>query len=99
MRISDWSSDVCSSDLIVAIDQNGAAIGVVEPRQHRQQRALAAARLADERDRLSGLDRQIDATQRVLFLAVIAKMQIAEFDRALGARQRARALLNFDRPV
>src|SRR3546814_11630906 len=32
MRISDWSSDVCSSDLPGAIDRNGYGIGAAQPK-------------------------------------------------------------------
>src|SRR3546814_6952300 len=41
MRISDWSSDVCSSDLRVAIVRLGVRIGVIE---HRAEAAPDRAR-------------------------------------------------------
>src|SRR3546814_15007152 len=51
MRISDWSSDVCSSDLRLAI---GAAHAQADSR-----RPIAAARRGEDQDRLS-LQRQRD---------------------------------------
>src|SRR3546814_11449584 len=30
MRISDWSSDVCSSDLLPVLDKNGEVVGIVD---------------------------------------------------------------------
>src|SRR3546814_19820040 len=60
MRISDWSSDVCSSDLR---DADAAAIGALKPREHRHQRALARSRRAEQRDRRPGLDLEVDAAQ------------------------------------
>src|SRR3546814_14608777 len=51
MRISDWSSDVCSSDLIAQLGiavalQRGAAVVVADGAV---QRALALLQLADDR--------------------------------------------------
>src|SRR3546814_18941351 len=34
MRISDWSSDVCSSDLTQKLDEQGAALDVAADRAH-----------------------------------------------------------------
>src|SRR3546814_4928805 len=38
MRISDWSSDVCSSDLQIVIDDDGVHAVVAEPLAHRARR-------------------------------------------------------------
>src|SRR3546814_3210072 len=45
MRISDWSSDVCSSDLLPAVEQVGAHEG------QQQQRHQPEAKRGDLRDR------------------------------------------------
>src|SRR3546814_3982225 len=34
MRISDWSSDVCSSDLAVLVEQGQLALGLQHPLDH-----------------------------------------------------------------
>src|SRR3546814_9065670 len=56
MRISDWSSDVCSSDLV----------------DHLQRGGLAAARGADERDDLPCRDGQRERLDRRDLLARVA---------------------------
>src|SRR3546814_1089118 len=40
MRISDWSSDVCSSDLLEQREQRGAVLLAVEPCDRVERRAL-----------------------------------------------------------
>src|SRR3546814_6671151 len=40
MRISDWSSDVCSSDLLALLPQRRALIGPASRQQQRPPRAL-----------------------------------------------------------
>src|SRR3546814_7304881 len=48
MRISDWSSDVCSSDLRVDVDERDVRRAVL--RQHHRRRAAdAAGRSGDDR--------------------------------------------------
>src|SRR3546814_3652493 len=42
MRISDWSSDVCSSDLIGAHADDGATLGLVKPIGRRPHLAIVA---------------------------------------------------------
>src|SRR3546814_1881604 len=53
MRISDWSSDVCSSDLL---DQ---------PEDAASRRGLAAAGLADDPERFAGLEFEADAVDGI----------------------------------
>src|SRR3546814_12511063 len=60
MRISDWSSDVCSSDLEGGGDHLGAAIVAVLAQLHHQH-ARAAALLALER-----LDLALDAAEALV---------------------------------
>src|SRR3546814_2550510 len=68
MRISDWSSDVCSSDLPIAPRVVGmahpdmAAAGLVVGVERAQQRRLAATRRAVERPALPG--RHLEAETR-----------------------------------
>src|SRR3546814_2600481 len=64
MRISDWSSDVCSSDLVVdrlAVDEQDPLVAVDDLRQvalrHRQVAAAVGERLEDDVDvGLAGAD-------------------------------------------
>src|SRR3546814_3339601 len=77
MRISDWSSDVCSSDLI-APPQQGALVAAqifdrnrfeqilprrrhVEAAQNVHQRGFTRTRRPHHRDEITGVDVQIDA--------------------------------------
>src|SRR5579875_3522999 len=53
---------------VMAIDADAAGIDVVEARQQLDERRLAGAGLADERDGLPGRDAQIDAAQRLRWL-------------------------------
>src|SRR3546814_14324668 len=51
MRISDWSSDVCSSDLLTRLQARCAELGVeVEPQRLAQELALTAQRLDVEEE-------------------------------------------------
>src|SRR3546814_1915920 len=63
MRISDWSSDVCSSDLVAA-----RCAGVRRQQDHGPRpgdRGARASPAAEVRQRLGGLDRQSAGTQRL----------------------------------
>src|SRR3546814_2622204 len=66
MRISDWSSDVCSSDLHG--DQGRAQAAVVAALQQGQQQGMQFARfLGREQAQLAGRDRgDADRAQRLL---------------------------------
>src|SRR4029450_1472367 len=46
-------------------DDNVAAGNLLEPGHHAQQRALAAARRADEHDELAGADLEVDAVDHL----------------------------------
>src|SRR3546814_6165070 len=64
MRISDWSSDVCSSDLLAGLLDRadaGQRVGAVDVHRARTADALAAG--AAERQR--GVDLVLDLDQRV----------------------------------
>src|SRR3546814_6410326 len=77
MRISDWSSDVCSSDLrvlrvedVLAVQQDRAGCDLlriqrVDTVEHAQQGGLAAARGPDQRGDLLLRDLEVDALERV----------------------------------
>src|SRR3546814_3197563 len=62
MRISDWSSDVCSSDLserclrnlrnILAIDQNAPGLHIIEAEEQARDGRLACARRPHDGKRL-----------------------------------------------
>src|SRR3546814_2101169 len=69
MRISDWSSDVCSSDLhaaaatggtgdVVAVQEDGATIAVVDAVDDAQESRLAASGGAEQHQELEPLDRK-----------------------------------------
>src|SRR3546814_5512242 len=61
MRISDWSSDVCSSDLLAADD--GAVVAEIAHDRHGDGR-LAAARLADQADALALVQGHVEVDHR-----------------------------------
>src|SRR3546814_17090568 len=67
MRISDWSSDVCSSDLLAAGD-------VLQPGDHAQQGRFSEARRPHQDDELAVVDRHAhtlddaDRTERLVDL-------------------------------
>src|SRR3546814_12768712 len=72
MRISDWSSDVCSSDLYAGL-AGRAEIGRHAARAHRAFEAEGRVHLAD---RAIGADRE----------QALARAPLAVADRAVGAR-------------
>src|SRR3546814_17239334 len=53
MRISHWSSDVCSSDLVLPIDPNLALVEIDEAGDGAQQRGLAAAARPEQAEELA----------------------------------------------
>src|SRR3546814_12463151 len=85
MRISDWSSDVCSSDLPARRRLDGDAEAVVEPRQLLDLRIDPAARTRHPRDLLDHrrafvvlqLDRDLRETAADLFSTVITDIAFA----------------------
>src|SRR3546814_9815648 len=61
MRISDWSSDVCSSDLLstaLADQADDHDIGLREARHHAEQCRLADAGAGEQAEPLAASDRQ-----------------------------------------
>src|SRR3546814_5245708 len=86
MRISDWSSDVCSSDLRCrqrAADARGDAIGLVGGFVDRHQDAEFVA--ADPRQRVAHAQRALDPAR--------------DGDQQFVARQRAQARVDAAEPV
>src|SRR3546814_1209969 len=63
MRISDWSSDVCSSDL--AVDAQRAGIRSAQATQEAGFRRLAATRFTDDPQRLAPLHGKGDTVHRL----------------------------------
>src|SRR3546814_3364485 len=92
MRISDWSSDVCSSDLRIDIDPRPRAFGKLTLEQMR--------RAAGELDHFEAA---LDVAMRVGdHLAVLRREQMREFllmslDHRLEIEQDARAALRIER--
>src|SRR3546814_9148019 len=65
MRISDWSSDVCSSDLIPDfVEKEGAPVGILEPAAPLRDRASEAAFLMAEQLRFQQVARDRAAVYR-----------------------------------
>src|SRR3546814_11939782 len=85
MRISDWSSDVCSSDL----DEDLAAVGLVEAVEDAHQRRLAGAVLADDAVDGSGLHRQADVAVRLHRAEGLADVAQLDGQRCLVRRAAA----------
>ena len=88
---SDAQRDVADVD---AVDQDRAAGDVVEPRQQVDQRRLAGAAAADDRDHLAGADRERHAAQRAAAVAVVVAERARRGTRsrrgtAAAARRRA----------
>src|SRR3546814_991395 len=67
MRISDWSSDVCSSDLLAVVDFRRLELGDVERRQAAVQ-AEAALRLLEAVRQQVGVDAAATLSQAELRL-------------------------------
>src|SRR3546814_9963980 len=79
MRISDWSSDVCSSDL--------AAARPLRQIEHLEQRRLARARCAGEEIEAARLEVEADVGED-LGIGTIAQADAVEFDhRAAGTHR------------
>src|SRR3546814_6075482 len=66
MRISDWSSDVCSSDLAVAVEQgDAAAVGFGDLARQRQAKAGAVAPGRIKRQQRVGQHRFVHAAAAI----------------------------------
>ena len=71
----------------LAVEQDGAGGGGLEPRHHAQKRGLAAAARPDHGDELALLDRDVDAAQRFQLaepLAQTADLDLARHVSVLG---------------
>src|SRR3546814_17466298 len=101
MRISDWSSDVCSSDLVGEDDPGLVRIGEAlrVPAVHQlAPRSLARLGRVDHAVRLIGMDRLASATRRqrprgVALPVLMLPANLADLGRAmpLGKRAKRRA--------
>src|SRR3546814_11974048 len=87
MRISDWSSDVCSSDLVLAFQQDAAATDRqrAEPHHGRRRDRLARTALADQADDLAGHHVEAEAAHGMGAVATLrqgdAEVADAEYRR------------------
>ena len=77
---SDASDDIAN---VAAVDQDGAARHVVEPRQQVHERGLAGAAAADDRDHLPGAHGQRHAAQRAAAVAVVVAEETSRNSIAL----------------
>ena len=86
---ADVSSQVVKLDLadVDAVDGNAARTHVVEARQQRTDRALAAARLPRQRDGASRRDGEVDAVEH-RHPVVVRKLDVVERDFAADARRQ-----------
>src|SRR3546814_14744040 len=81
MRISDWSSDVCSSDLRVQVVQfdRDAGIGLLEAGDQRAERLGAQRRVEDD---LALLLRRVD------YRLIVLRIVFRQLGRGRAADQR-----------
>src|SRR3546814_114606 len=88
MRISDWSSDVCSSDLQILAEQaDDATARPLREIEHLEQRRLARTRGAGEEIEAARLKVEADVRE-YLGIGTIAQPNAVEFDhRAAGAHR------------
>src|SRR3546814_2388157 len=80
MRISHWSSDVCSSDLVLPIDPNLALVEIDEAGDGAQQRGLAAAARPEQAEELTLPEGDRHGIERRH--AAVALRRVAHVDRA-----------------
>src|SRR3546814_4061335 len=84
MRISDWSSDVCASDLSIAA-KIGCSLETLRRwcREEASRRAGPAALAADDRERLRLLEREVKELRRAneILRKASAYFAMAELDR------------------
>src|SRR3546814_15899577 len=95
MRISDWSSDVCSSDLIPDfVEKEGAPVGILEPAAPLRDRASEAAFLMAEQLRFQQVARDRAAVYRneavMRPLAFVMEGCRNDFLAAAGRREEER---------
>src|SRR3546814_18080501 len=87
MRISDWSSDVCSSDLserclrnlrnILAIDQNAPGLHIIEAEEQARDGRLACARRPHDGKRLPRRNVDVEP-EKDLPICSVTEMHIFE---------------------
>src|SRR3546814_561114 len=65
MRISDWSSDVCSSDLRLSLQHHATGRGRDKPRHDLEQRGLAAAARTNDGREAALPQSQVDPVKRL----------------------------------
>ena len=75
------------------VDEDPPALELVEPSDQLAERRLARAGVADQRDGLPGLDRQVEVLEDPLLLGV-AESDVAELDPALEPADRSRVPLD-----
>ena len=80
-----------------AVEQNLAALNVVEAQQQLNDRGLAGAGVADDGERLAGFDAEGNVAQDPIFVlgcraAVIGEPDVAEFDFAARSVKGVRLL-------
>src|SRR3546814_7549441 len=95
MRISDWSSDVCSSDLLDVTDGHAVELGPLHEGFAQELRAVVGAQdlrqavvgleLFEDADQARGRDRGIDLNVQRLAVEVVDHVEGAE---AAAAGQR-----------
>ena len=74
---------------VAAVEQDAAFVGIVEPREQLDERGLAGAVLADQRQHLAGLQREVEVAHRPALGAGIAEADVLEHE-ALADRLRER---------
>ena len=78
---------------VVSVEQDAAFVRVVETRQQLDQRRLAGAVLADQRQHFAGVQREVQVAHRPALGARIAKADVLEREALAdrhGKRQRIR---------
>ena len=82
---------------VVAVEQDAALVGVVEPRQQLHQRGLAGAVLADQRHHLARLQGEAEMAHRPALGAGIDEADILEHEALRGSAAGTAARLAGDR--
>src|SRR3546814_1170235 len=82
MRISDWSSDVCSSDLEEIEGAGGQAVAVAGDVRDE---ALAKALVDTARDRFGGLDIAVNNAGTLGEMAPVAELSTAGWRESIAA--------------
>ena len=75
-----------------AVEQHLPLRRVVQPREQLDQRRLAGAVQADQRDALAGLDVQVDVAQHIDVGAGVAERDVPELDALADGRGRGQAV-------